>query len=233
MEFRLNQYIARSSNYSRREADRLILDGVVEVNGVLVTNHATRVCEIDEVKVHGKVLFSSKPDMYLFYKPVECLVSKHDPEGRRTIYDILPPKLHYLHAVGRLDYMSEGLLLLTNDGNFARHLTLPKNGVGRVYEVKVFTRHNNIERAISDLAKGIKIQVDGQWVNYRPIKVEIVKQGANNWTLKWCFSEGKNREIRNICKHYGWQISRLKRVSYGDYKLDEMKPGEWKVFAAA
>ncbi len=216
---RIAKVIAQSGKCSRREAEALILEGRVQVNGVVISSPATFISD-ESIKIDGKLL-NNRPQaarLFLFYKPVGCICTHQDPENRTTIFSLLPKNLPRLVSVGRLDFNTEGLILLTTNGSLARFFELPKNKLIRTYKVRVFGSVD--EKKLQRLAKGITIEN----VRYRPIKAVIDSQSVSNSWLTVHLTEGKNREIRKIMLHLGLQVSRLIRVGYGDFNLGEMKP---------
>ncbi|MEO5374261.1 MAG: rRNA pseudouridine synthase [Alphaproteobacteria bacterium] len=217
---RVAKVLARAGVCSRREAERLIAEGRVRVNGQVLTTPAVLVGETDLVAVDGKPLAArEKTRLWRFHKPRGLVTTHRDPEGRPTVFGALPPDLPRVISVGRLDLTSEGLLLLTNDGTLARKLELPATGWVRRYRVRV---HGTVEPArLVALEKGITI--DG--VAYGPIKALLDRtQGSNAW-LTVGLREGKNREIRRVMEHMGWTVSRLIRVSYGPFQLGLLAEG--------
>lgn len=217
----ITKRIAHSGLCSRREAKAFVMDGKVKVNGEVVCVPTTKIDESDDVVVNNKkVPEVDLPKIWIFHKPTGCITSNKDPQGRLTIFDILPKNLPRLVSVGRLDMNSEGLLLLTNNGELARYFELPKNEIKRVYHVRVFGSVK--ESKLKGLEKGSVI--DG--IRYGKIFAKIIKQeNANSW-LEFILTEGKNREIRKIVADMGLTISRLKRVQYAGYKLGSIKKGE-------
>ena len=218
---RLARRMARAGVCSRREAERLILQGRVSVNGESVSTPALNVLPADEVRIDGEPLPRPEPvRLWRYHKPAGLVVSARDEKGRRSIFDALPPELGRVISVGRLDLSSEGLLLLTNDGRLARELELPSRGWTRRYRVRAFGRVS--ERALEGLRGGITI--DG--VRYGPVEARIDRaEGANMW-LTFALKEGKNREIRRICAHLGLKVNRLLRTSFGPFHLGGLKRGE-------
>ncbi|MGB1361365.1 MAG: pseudouridine synthase [Alphaproteobacteria bacterium] len=221
-DMRLAKRIARSGVCSRRDAEVLITEGKVKVNGKVVDNPATNVSIKDKIIVEDNPL----PDMealrlWLYHKPVGYITTSRDELGRKTIYDNMPDGMPRVITVGRLDLNSEGLLLLTNDGDFARSLELPNNGWKRTYKVRV---HGRISKnKLASLEKGITI--DG--IKYGSIAAEIIgEQTASNVWVQITLNEGKNREIRRVMEHLGYKVSRLMRVSYGPFNLSTLKKGE-------
>ena len=223
MTERIAKYIARSGICSRREAEVLIAQKRITVNGKIVTSPALNVTGDEKILFDGEKLpQTDKTRLWLYYKPEGLVTSHKDPQGRPTVFASLPSGLPRVISVGRLDLNSEGLLLLTNNGELSRKLELPSNGWSRRYKVRVHGRINT--EALSRLQEGIT--VDG--INYGPIKAEIETiKGSNAW-LMVTLSEGKNREIRKVMKHLGLEVARLIRLSYGPFQLGALKPGEVK-----
>jgi 23S rRNA pseudouridine2605 synthase len=218
---RVAKAIARSGLCSRRDAERLIAEGRVSVNGRRLSSPAVVVSAVDRVEVDGRPLPArERTRLWLFHKPRGLVTSNRDPEGRPTVFSALPPELPRVVAVGRLDINSEGLLLLTNDGGLARVLELPSTGWVRRYRVRA---HGRIEQAaLAPLSRGITI--DG--VLYGAVEAEIDRmQGANVW-LTVALREGKNREVKRLLEHLGLKVNRLIRVSYGPFQLGDLARGE-------
>ncbi|MBL8710285.1 MAG: pseudouridine synthase [Rhodospirillaceae bacterium] len=218
---RIAKVMARAGLCSRRDAEGWITAGRVSVNGKKLTSAAVNVLANDIVLVDGKPL----PDkegarVWLYYKPKGLMTTSRDPEGRPTVFERLPPEMPRVISIGRLDLNSEGLLLLTNDGELARRLELPSTAWVRRYRVRV---NGRIDPKILDQVK-TGITIEG--VRYGPIEAAVDRQqGANAW-ITMGLTEGKNREIRRICQHFGWPVSRLIRISYGPFQLGEMEPGQ-------
>lgn len=223
MTERIAKYIARTGICSRREAETLIAQQRITVNGETVTSPAFNVSGDEKILFDGEKLPQiDKTRLWLYYKPEGLVTSHKDPQGRPTVFANLPKELPRVVSVGRLDLNSEGLLLLTNSGELSRKLELPSNGWSRRYKVRVHGRVN--EKSLADLQNGVT--VDG--INYGPIKAEIeTVKGSNAW-LMITLSEGKNREIRRVMKHLGLDVARLIRLSYGPFQLGALKPGEVK-----
>lgn len=223
MTMRLAKMIARSGACSRREAEEMIKQGRVTVDGVTIDNPAVNVEGDEKVLLDGEKLPQvQETRLWLYHKPAGLVTSHKDEKNRPTVFDNLPPNLPRVISVGRLDLNSEGLLLLTNNGELSRQLEMPSNGWARRYKVRVFGNINPAK--LQGLQKGIV--VDG--VEYGSIKVDIeTKNGANTWLLV-TLKEGKNREIRKVMKHLGLDVSRLIRLSYGPFQLGSLKKGEVK-----
>ena len=217
---RVAKLIAASGRCSRREAEELIVEGRVKVNGVTITTPATFITD-HSVKIDDKLISAKGPTrLWIFHKPVGYLTTTKDPNGLKTIFDLLPRDLPRVIGVGRLDYNTEGLLLLTTDGALARHLELPKNKFVREYRARVFGKID--EERIKRLERGVT--VDG--VRYGSIKVEVETEKASNSWLKISLTEGKNREIRKVMEHFGLQVNRLIRISYDEFKLGSLPVGQ-------
>ena len=218
---RIAKKLSRAGVCSRREAERWIADGRIKVNNVILSTPATNVSEKDKILVDNIPL--PKPSLtkiWRFHKPKGCLVTENDPKGRKTIFQILPKSLPRVITVGRLDYDSEGLLLLTNDGEISRKLELPSTGWLRKYKVRV---HGIVDKsALLKIKDGIKLD------NFKtgPIESSLeIQKGTNAWIIIG-IREGKNREIRRIMDHLGYPVNRLIRLSYGPFQLGNLKSGE-------
>jgi len=217
---RIAKRMARAGLCSRREAESWIADGRVYVNGNRLDTPATIVGADDVIHVDGKPLPSAEGTrLWRYYKPRGLVVSARDEQGRETIFDHLPENLPRVITVGRLDLDSEGLLLLTNDGELARHLELPATGWLRKYRVRVQGRVN--EEELAELADGITI--DG--IHYDSLLARLDKQLNSNAWLTIAIREGKNREIRRVMEALGYRVSRLIRLSYGPFQLGNMEEG--------
>jgi 23S rRNA pseudouridine2605 synthase len=214
---RVAKVIAQSGHCSRREAEDLIAEGRVKVNGVVITTPATFITD-QSIKIDDRLINGKQPvRLWLFHKPEGVLTTTKDPQNRKTIFQLLPKNMPRTISVGRLDYNTEGLLLLTTSGELARYMELPKNKWNRVYRARVFGKINH-ER-LKRLENGIT--VDG--IRYGSIKVEVeVEKTSNSW-LTISLEEGKNREIRKVMEHLGLQVNRLIRTSFGPFKLGDLK----------
>ncbi len=218
---RIAKVLSRAGIASRREAERLIELGEVKVNGKVITSPALNVTAKDKITVRGEPVGQPEPPrLWLYYKPEGLVTSASDEKGRDTVFDHLPEDMPRVMSIGRLDLNSEGLLLLTNDGELKRKLELPSTGWLRKYRVRV--KGNPTEPEIEPLRKGITI--DGE--RFQPMEVKIDRhQGANAW-LTVGLREGRNREIRRAMTHIGLTVNRLIRTSYGPFRLNELQPGE-------
>ncbi|QOZ55149.1 pseudouridine synthase [Bradyrhizobium sp. CCBAU 53338] len=218
---RIAKALARAGLASRRDAEEMVTQGRVTVNGRVINSPALDITRNDVVLVDGKPLPErERTRLFLYHKPRGLMTTHDDPEGRPTVFDNLPEGLPRLISIGRLDFNTEGLLLLTNDGGLARTLELPDTGWLRRYRVRA---HGDITQAQLDQLKD-GIEVEG--VKYGPIEATLERdQGANVW-LVFAIREGKNREVRNVCAHLGLEVNRLIRVSYGPFQLGEVPEGQ-------
>jgi 23S rRNA pseudouridine2605 synthase len=218
---RIAKRIARAGICSRRDAEARIREGRVVVNGEIIDSPALNVSPSDVVSIDNKQIPKREPTrLWRYYKPRGLVVSARDEKNRETIFDKLPRNLPRMMTVGRLDLESEGLLLLTNDGDLARHLELPATGWCRKYRLRVQGYVN--EEQLASLAKGVTI--DG--ITYGKVIAKLDRQMTSNAWLTMAIREGKNREIRRIMEHLGHQVSRLIRVSYGPFQLGNLDVGE-------
>ncbi len=217
---RIAKAMARAGLCSRREAERWIGEGRVRVNGKLLKTPAFEVTPKDEILVDGKPLPTPEPiQLWRYYKPKGLVTTHKDPQRRPTVFAALPEDLPRVVSVGRLDFNSEGLLLLTNDGALARHLELPSTGWLRRYRVRA---HGRVTR---EQLEALKDGTEIEGVRYGPIEASLDSvQGANVW-LTMALREGKNREVRRVLANLGLDVNRLIRVSYGPFQLLELKPG--------
>lgn len=221
MSERLAKFMARSGVCSRRQAEEYILQKRVTVNGEIVESLAFNVTGDEKILFDGEKLPEiQQTRLWLYHKPTGLVTTHKDEKERPTVFDNLPAGMPRVISVGRLDLNSEGLLLLTNNGELSRKLELPSNGWLRRYKVRV---HGAVDdKKLKALLKGTVI--DG--VEYGPVKAEIEStQGSNSWLLV-TLSEGKNREIRKVMKSIGLDVARLIRLSYGPFQLGSLKKGE-------
>ena len=221
MTERLAKFMARSGLCSRRDAEEYIRQGRVTVNGEIISTPAFNVQGDEKILFDGEKLpQKDKTRLWLYYKPTGLVTTHKDKEGRPTVFDNLPPGLPRVISVGRLDLNSEGLLLLTNNGELSRELEMPKNAWSRRYRVRV---HGRVEpKKLESLQQGVT--VDG--VAYGKVTVTIDGQNGSNTWLSVALNEGKNREIRKLMKFVGLEVARLIRVSYGPFQLGSLKKGE-------
>lgn len=217
---RIAKFIAASGLCSRRDAEKWIDEGRVEVDGKVLSSPALNISESNIIKVDRKIIESlPEAKLWIYYKPLGLITTHSDPEGRPTIFEQLR-KLPRVVSVGRLDINSEGILLLTNNGELSRYFEKPENNIERKYKVRVYGRGRSLD------IENKKIIIDE--VVYHPKSIKLTKKsGANSW-YEVVLTEGKNREIRRIFEHFGFEVSRLIRTSYGVYNLGNMKPGEFK-----
>ncbi len=218
---RIAKLLARAGVASRREVERMIAEGRVALNGEKLTTPATLIEELSGVTVDGKTVRpATETRLFRFYKPQRALTAANDPKGRPTIYDRLPPGLPRLMPVGRLDFMTEGLLLLTNDGGLKRQLELPRTGVERTYRARAFGQVT--QDALERLAEGVTIE----GVHYGSIDANLERRTGSNCWIEMRLTEGKNREVRRVLAHLGLQVSRLTRTAYGSFTVDDLEPGQ-------
>ena len=220
---RIAKVIARGSKFSRRDAEKLIADGRVKIDNQIILQPNVNVTSSNNIKLDNKSIdFKPELELYKYYKPRGILVTHHDPENRKTIFDDLPKKFEKMISIGRLDYDSEGLLLLTNNGDIKRTMELPSNNWKRTYSVRV---HGRVEDdIILKFKKGLKIDR----MRYKPILANIDNTSNSYTWLTMTLTEGKNREIRNIFEAFGMIVTRLIRVSYGPYKLNKLNKSEFE-----
>jgi len=218
---RIAKRLARAGLCSRRDAERWIAAGRVKVDGVVLETPAFVVTDQNRIEVDGKPLpQADRARLWRYHKPPEEMVTTRDPQGRRTIFESLPKSMPRVVTVGRLDYFSEGLLLLTNDGGLARRLELPANAWTRRYRARV---HGEVDpERLAALAKGITI--DG--VRYGAIEARLDRQQRTNAWIDIALTEGKNREVRRVLAHLDLPVVRLIRVAFGPLYLGEMERGQ-------
>ncbi|MCV2880588.1 pseudouridine synthase [Actibacterium sp. XHP0104] len=218
---RIAKVLARAGVASRREAERMIQIGRVSVNGKVIDSPALNVTARDRIAVDGKPIAEAEPPrLWLYHKPTGLVTTERDEKGRPTVFENLPEGMPRVMSVGRLDLNSEGLLLLTNDGEIKRRLELPSTGWLRKYRVRV--KGTPEDATLDPLRKGITIEGE----RFQPMEVVLDRQqGANAW-LTIGIREGRNREIRRAMEAVGLVVNRLLRVSYGPFRLGELKAGE-------
>jgi 23S rRNA pseudouridine2605 synthase len=233
MEERLQKLIAAAGIASRRHAEELIASGVVTVNGQVVTELGTKAdAKRDHIKVRGKLInpvLAKREKVYvLLNKPKGYLSSVSDPEGRPLVTELLPPSLGRLHPVGRLDFNTEGLLLLTNDGDFTNFITAARNRVEKVYEAKV--KGLPPEPAIERIRRGVVLD-DG--TKTAPAKIKKVDETASNAWFEVVLHQGRNQQIRRMFDVIGHSVMKLRRARIGTLQDDLLKPGYWRLLTPA
>jgi len=231
MEQRLQKLIAAAGVASRRHAEELIAAGRVTVNGEVIKELGTKADpEKDHIKVNGKLInpqLKSREKVYvLLYKPKGYLSSVSDPEGRPLVTELLPPSLGKVHPVGRLDFNTEGLLLLTNDGDFTNYVTAARNRVEKVYEVKV--KGVPAESGIARLRRGITLD-DG--TRTAPAKIKMLHETQTNAWYEVLLHQGRNQQVRRMFELIGHSVLKLRRTRIGFLIDDNLKPGHWRLLS--
>ncbi len=227
MGVRINKALADAGICSRRKAEELIVAGKIMVNGKQVTELGHRVLPNDSICLNGQeVLRSSKRCYLMLHKPVQTMCTAYDPEGRSTIFDILPKKWKdkRLFSVGRLDYFSEGLLILTDDGDFAQKLAHPSHDLTKTYRVLV---REEVSEAMLNIMQGGMTLQEGE--KLAPVKVEIVRKpnkNTNTTLLEMTLTQGINRQIRRMCRDLDLTIFKLIRIAQGDVLLGDLEAGQ-------
>lgn len=217
MAIRIAKFLSDNGIASRRGAEKLISIGAVAINGKTIDSPVNFVNDGDIVSVNGKTVnIKQKIELYIFHKPINTMTTSSDPLGRKTIYDVLPTKYHYLKYVGRLDFKTTGLLLLTNDGELARRLTLPSSKIPRVYIANVSGNTKNLDRA----RRGITVDN----IHYAPMKIDEIEPNI----LRIEITEGKKNEIRIVMRACGCPVTKLHRISYGKLELGNLTTGQIK-----
>ena len=219
---RIAKFIAAAGLCSRREAERWIEQGFVQVNGKTIESPALNITTHDEIKVKGEIVTLNEhaPRIFRVHKPRGYICTTHDPEGRKTVFELIPKGLPRLINVGRLDLDSEGLILFTDTPSMADKLMKPSSNIERVYEVRI---DGNLSL---DQIKAIESGIKHNGMKYAPAKVQGNGEatGRNSW-ITLTLTEGKNREIRNMMEALGLRVSRLKRISYGGFELGRLPKG--------
>lgn len=216
MTVRIAKFIADAGMASRRAAEDLIASRRVTVNGTVIDSPVFFVSDGDNVAIDGTPISArTETKLYAFHKPLNTMTTTHDPRGRKTIYDVLPDEYKNLKYVGRLDYKTTGLLLMTNDGALARKLTLPSSHIPRTYLATVNT---NDFSGLDAARRGIT--VDG--VSYRPMQIDVLKNGE----LRVTVTEGKKNEVRIVLRACGAPVRKLHRISFGNIELGKLPVGK-------
>ncbi len=221
---RIAKLLARAGVASRREVERMIAQGRVAIAGKVLDTPAVKLASLKGVTVDGTPVARAEPArLFAFHKPPGLITAERDPRGRPTIYaalrNALPPGTPRLMPVGRLDFTTEGLLLLTNDGELKRAMELPSTGIPRTYRARAFGEVTQAQ--LDDLMDGIEI--DG--VRYGQIEADLERSSGRNRWIVLRLKEGKNREVRNVLEHLGLQVSRLLRTAYGPFELADLPRG--------
>ena len=218
---RISKFIANAGICSRREAESLINQKLVRINSVLCTHPSTKVATKDKIEVNGSVIQNNQfLRLWKMYKPIKFICTNNDPQQRKKIFDLVPKNYPRVISVGRLDYMSEGLLLFTNNGDYARKLELPSSNFQRTYRVCIKDRVK--KENLKLINEGITIKK----LRYNKINVIIEKITKHYTWLIVKLNEGKNREIRKIFEYFSLDIVKLIRIQYGPYKLLKLKKGQ-------
>ncbi|MGQ0485682.1 MAG: pseudouridine synthase [Hyphomicrobiales bacterium] len=217
---RIAKVVARAGVCSRRDAERLIAEGRVTLNGKTLNTAAINVTAKDAIRIDGKLLPQKEESrLWRYHKPDGLVVSHKDPQGRETVFEKLREQLPRVVSIGRLDFNSEGLLLLTNDGEVARLLELPATGWIRRYRVRAYGKVD--DRMLAKLKDGVEIE----GVRYGPIDARIDKMQGDNCWLTFAIREGKNREVKKVCEHLGLKVNRLIRTTFGPFVLGDLARG--------
>ena len=220
---RLNKYIASAGVCSRRKADELIANGNVKINGVVVREMGTQVEDGDKVQVNGKLIQADEPKVYIAVnKPLGYITSMSDDKDRPTVAELVADIPERLFPVGRLDYNTTGLLLMTNDGELANKLTHPKHEVGKTYVATVAGVISNVR--LAKLRRGVDI---GGFVT-SPAQVKVLKQNQRSAVVEITIHEGKNRQVRKMCKAVGNPVQELERIAIGEIRLGRLKVGTYR-----
>jgi 23S rRNA pseudouridine2605 synthase len=226
---RLQKILSRAGMASRRASEQLIVEGRVAVNGVVVTELGSKADpHTDDIRVDGRrVKIAERHRYILLNKPRGYVTTRSDPQRRPTIMDLVAVR-EYVYPVGRLDFDSEGLILLTNDGDLAARLTHPRHGVARVYEARVLGTPD--DRDLQRLSRGIVI--DGRRSAPAEIKLLAMRRATKDAALQLTLHEGRNRQVRRMCEAIGHPVTELRRVAIGPIRDARLKPGEWRELTA-
>ncbi|TRM12608.1 rRNA pseudouridine synthase [Lentibacillus cibarius] len=221
---RLQKVIAQSGVTSRRKAEKLIVDGKVKVNGKVITELGTKVSTQDKIEVNGVRLEKEEPVYYLFYKPREVISSLKDDKGRTVVTDYLGDIPERIYPIGRLDYDTSGILLLTNDGTFANQLMHPRYEIDKIYVAKI--KGIPTKKELQELKKGI--HSNNELLKAVRYKVLETDKRKNATILEITLHEGKNRHIRRMMEELGYPVMKLKREKYGILDLQGLQPGNFR-----
>ena len=222
-EIRISRRLAKAGLASRREAEKLILDGRVTLNGKTVVEPWRNCTEKDLLKLDGIIVKQSiSTSLHVLHKPRGYLSTSKDSLGRKTIFDLIDGRSQHLMIIGRLDYDSEGLMILTNNGELKRYLELPKNKFERVYKVKI--RGHLTNSNLTEIERGVSLE----GLNYKPIVARVLESKKSYSWIEMVLTEGKNREIRKILDSFNLPVVRLIRNTFGPFKLDNLQIGESK-----
>ena len=218
--YRIAKFIARCGLCSRRKAANYIVEGRVQVNGQQMMDLSRQVSNDDEVKIDGQVIHIHDTELWIYYKPVNVITSSVAHGKDKIVYNNLPPELQNFRYVGRLDKMSEGLLLLTNNGDLSDYLSRPTNQIIRKYKVFVYGKVD--VEYMHHILSSQPIYEN----HYRGVTIKHKWKKDNNHLLEFILTEGKNREIRNICAYFDLKIKKLIRIQYHEFLLNDMNPND-------
>jgi 23S rRNA pseudouridine2605 synthase len=223
-KIRLQKYLSETGVCSRRAGEQMILEGKIFVNGVRVTELGTKVTpDVDRVLVEGQAVKARRKTYLALYKPRNVVCTRSDPQGRPTVMDFIPPEMSHVYPVGRLDYDSEGLILLTSDGEFCNRITHPSKGIDKIYYVEV--KGAVSKETISQMLKGVHHQGDF----LKASAVDVLRTNNTRTCMAITLREGKNREIRRILDCLQLIVLVLRREQVGPVKLDKMALGKWRL----
>lgn len=234
---RIAKAISAAGYCSRREAEKLILSGAVKIDGDLIISPAINVSEDSKIEISGEIIKQKqKPRLWTYYKPLGLITTHSDPQGRETVFDNLAG-LPRVISIGRLDLNSEGLLLLTNNGDLARKFELPISKIERVYKVRAYGDENKLLSYLEKVNGNdyISLQIREQTsdasknvITYTIKSIKLLQSTRTNSWFEVTLTEGKNREIRKIFEHFNLKVNRLIRIKYGSFSLGDLKPNEYK-----
>ncbi len=226
-KMRLQKYISRCGIASRRHAEEMIREGRIRVNGKVVTEMGMTVSALDLVECDGKPIVPEENPVYIMLnKPGGYVTTVSDPEGRKTVMDLIDGVRERVYPVGRLDYDTEGLLILTNDGDFAHRMTHPRHQVTKTYIAEVEGIPS--QETLRKLRNGIMLDERPT----SPAKVELLEEKKNGAVLRITIHEGRNRQVKRMCEAVGHPVQSLKRIAFGGLRLGDLKPGKWRYISA-